>query len=127
MDYLKIEDEIYEKIYSLNNIDATKFKGSVLYLGLGKCILPKFHTDKVTKTTIVEIDNDVINSVEVPEEYIIINSDAYEFNTEEKFDIILIDIWYQPVDKEVVDNIVEKYDNYLTETGKVLYLKSIIK
>jgi spermidine synthase len=127
--YLK-NDKIYEYIYlNINGIEPDKFSGSVLYLGMGTCIIPKLQSINVNKTTIVEIDENMIkfNKDNIKEDWIIINEDAYIFNTNEKFDFIFIDIFYEQTNKENLDILIDKYSKLLNENGTLIYLKNITK
>jgi len=119
-------DSIYK---SRNGIYPEDFYGDVLHVGLGTCYLPNQHTDDVTSTTIIEIDQEVIdyNQAVIKQDWVIIQHDAKTFETETKYDIIMLDIWYDPVENQEVFDLVEKYETFLKPGGKILYLKSILK
>ena len=121
-----IWDRIYEEI---NGINPKEWYGSVLYLGMGRCYNPLKQSDKVTKTTIVEIDQRTIdyNADVIKPEWNIICDDVYNFEPTEKYDFIFVDIWYEQVEAEVVDKLIEKYQKYLAEHGQIMYLKTIKK
>jgi predicted RNA methylase len=128
--FKNLSQESLERVYKLqNNIDPKYFKGEVLHVGMGTCYLPLLQTSKATHTTIVEIDPDIIqyNKDKIKNNWTIIQEDAYNFFSTLKYDIIMLDIWYRPVEQVKVFNLVEKYKNFLKPTGKVLYLKGLIK
>lgn len=125
---LLYDDAFWHKAYvEWNDIHPENWSGSVLYLGMGSCYNPLKQSDQVTKTTIVEIDQKTIdfNKDKIKPEWVIVCADVNEFEPEEKYDIIFADIWYTKVKAEVVDAIIEKYKNHLTENGQVIYLKTI--
>ena len=119
-------DSIYK---SRNGIYPEEFYGDVLYAGLGIGYLPNQHTEEVTSTTIVEIDQEIIdfNQNSINENWNIIHHDIKTFESENKYDIIVLDIWYDPVENQEVFDLVEKYENFLKVDGKIFYLKSILK
>ena len=127
---LNITDESVEFIYfNINELPKPEdFEGSVLYLGLGKGYYPRHQSEKVTKTTIVELKKESIDFCKdiIKPEWVVLNDDAYTFETTDKFDIIFLDIFYDQVSKEVVDGLVSKYEKFLNPNGKILYLKTII-
>jgi hypothetical protein len=128
--YLHLKPFHWKPIYVVrNNIHPEEWYGSVLYLGMGRCYNPLKQSDKVTKTTIVEIDQRTIdyNVDIIKPEWNIICEDVYKFKPTEKYDFIFVDIWYEQVESEVVDNLVEQYREYLTENGQIIYLRTIKK
>ena len=127
---LSYHKDIWDKNYvRLNNIHPEEWYGSVLYLGMGRCYNPLKQSDKVTKTTIVEIDQRTIdyNADVIKPEWNIICEDVYKFEPTEKYDFIFVDIWYQQVESNVVDELIGKYTKYISENGTILYLKTIKK
>lgn len=120
---------IYRDIYEINNINPKEWWGSILYLGMGMCYCPLEQSDKVTKTTIVEIDQRTVdfNKDIIKPEWTVICDDAYKFEPVEKYDFIFADIWWEQVESHVVDDLVERYKRYLNENGQVLYLKTVRK
>lgn len=131
MNWLSVRDKEWLPIYKINDITPEVFKGSVLYLGMGSCLFPRLQNESVTKTTIVELEVDVIdwnrNRNYIKEEWIVINQDAFKFETEERFDMIFIDIFYQTTTLEVMNQLVNKYNKMLNNDGKISYLSKIIK
>jgi spermidine synthase len=131
MNWLSVRDREWLPIYKVNDITPEVFKGSVLYLGMGSCLFPRLQNESVTKTTIVELEVDVINWNRnrnyIKEEWNIINQDAFEFETEERFDMIFIDIFYQTTTLEIMNLLLDKYSQMLNNDGTILFLSKIIK
>lgn len=88
-----------KRIY--NRLDISEWKGSVLYLGMGSLWLARHQPKEVTRTVIVEIDKDVIEKYKHFAKnignYEIVHKDIYEFETNELFDVIFIDIFCSPI------------------------------
>ena len=129
-EYLLHKEESWNTAYVLrNNIHPEEWYGSVLYLGMGRCYNPLKQSDKVTKTTIVEVDQRTIdyNQDIIKPEWNIICDDVYNFEPTEKYDFIFVDIWYEQVKSNVVDELVKKYKNHLKENGNIMYLRTIKK
>ena len=128
--YLLHKEEFWNTAYVLrNNIHPEEWYGSVLYLGMGRCYNPLKQSDEVTKTTIVEIDQRTIdyNADVIKPEWNIICEDVYKFEPTDTYDFIFVDIWYQQVESNVVDELIDKYTKYLSENGTILYLRTIKK
>jgi spermidine synthase len=121
-----IWDRIYEEI---NGINPKEWYGSVLYLGMGRCYNPLKQSNEVTKTTIVEIDQRTIdyNKDIIKPEWNIICDDVYKFEPTEKYDFIFVDIWYETIESNAVDELIDRYKKYLSENGTILYLRTIKK
>ena len=120
-------DDMYKMIYDINKIYKELFTGSVLFVGMGDLYFAK--QISANKITILEKYQEVIdkNKDTVNSKWNIIKDDAYTWTTSEKYDVILLDIWYSPQSKEVVNNLVNKYSKYLKKGGKVLFLKTIME
>lgn len=119
---------IWDSIYAeMNSINPEEWYGSVLYLGMGMCYNPLKQSNKVTKTTIIEIDQRTIdfNKEVIKPEWIVICDNVYRFEPIEKYDFIFVDIWWEQVESYIVDNLIERYKKYLNEDGQILYLKTI--
>lgn len=130
--YLEYNDDFWKSTYlDINKIEPHKLWGSVLYLGMGTSLIPRLQSDKVLKTTIVEIDKDTIDfnikNQLIKEGWIIIEADAYKYETNELYDFIFIDIFYHSIDKDIMNLLIEKYRHFLTKEGTILYLQSVVK
>lgn len=69
-------------------------------LGIGLVILPLLENKKVTSVTIVEKYQDVIDCIlpqikpyDIENKLMVICEDCFDFITEQKFDVIYLDIW----------------------------------
>jgi spermidine synthase len=131
MQELGMLDETIEMIYFKTNKlpKPQDLEGSVLYLGLGTGYYPRNQSEKVTKTTIVELEKASIDFCKdiIKPDWIVLNDDAYTFETTEKFDVIFLDIFYNQVDKEIIDALLNKYKKFLTLNGEIFYIKTIRK
>ena len=131
MEQLNMSDETIDMIYfKTNNLPKPQdLEGSVLYLGLGTGYYPRYQSEKVTKTTIVELEKASIDFCKdiIKPEWIVLNDDVYTFETTDKFNFIFLDIFYTQVDKEIVDGLVSKYEKFLLPNGKIFYIKTIRK
>ena len=107
----------------MNEIEPEKFKGDILYVGMGNRFLEKSHTSDVTSFTYIEIDEDIIS--EFGEGAKVIKGDAFEVELKEKFDIIFLDIWERSEKESELIRLKNKFKDNLKEGGKFLHLKSV--
>jgi spermidine synthase len=120
------DNDLYlSAVYRYNGINSSEFYGDVLYVGMGSGFMVKGHSDLVTSTTFIEIDEEVINKYR-QYDWVVIKGDAYDVEVDTKFDFIIIDIWDKPTDKINIDHLINKFNNNL-KGGEIKYLKSIIK
>ena len=112
-----------KSIYSMNEIEPEKFKGDILYVGMGNRHLEKSHTSDVTSATYIEIDENIIS--EFGEGAKVIKGDAFEVELDEKFDIIFLDIWEKSEKESELIRLQDKFKDNLKEGGKFLHLKSV--
>jgi hypothetical protein len=122
-------DVLWSSIYLNNNkIDPSILFGSILYLGMGTCFIPRLQSDKVIDTDIVEIDENMIEyNKNITHKWNVIKADVYEYETIKKYDFIFIDIFYKKVEREIMEYLIEKYIKNLKSDGKIFYLKSVCK
>lgn len=123
-------DDFWERIYlNVNRIDPNKLFGSILYLGMGTCYIPRLQSDNVIKTTIIEIDDDVIdyNKDIVENSWKVIKADVYYYEPKLLYDFIFIDIFYQKTEKDIMEALIDKYIPFLKENGKIFYLDSVCR
>lgn len=128
--FLTLKKSNLDLVYKTqNHIYPEHLSGDVLYVGMGTCYLMKEQSSEITSTTILEIDPEIIdfNIDNTQEGWQIVHEDAYTFETQSKYDIIVLDIWYHPTPAEEILSLVNKYNNFLKQDGKVLYLKTLIK
>ena len=102
----------------------------VLIAGLGFGLIPQTlsEVNNCSKIDVVEIDQEVIDynisSGHLNSDIVIIKSDIFEYITNEKYDLIIIDtIWKEEEMSEAqVDLLVSKFLNTNLNTGGVLYI-----
>lgn len=86
--YCFLSKETYKRVYlDVNKIDPSSFYGDVLYLGLGDAFLPEIQSKNVLTTTIVEINENLVNQKRKLIEtkgWKIIQEDAYMYVPEKK-------------------------------------------
>ena len=124
----KEENEHFLKgIYSYNGIEPEKFKGDVLYVGMGSRYLEKSHTEEVTSVTYIEIDETIISKF--GEGAKVIKGNAFEVELEEKFNVLFLDIWDKEMcfeeKKSELIRLKKRFKGNLKEDGKFLHLKSV--
>lgn len=119
-------EDFLDLVYK-NEIDSSKFTGTVLYLGMGSAWLPRKQVN-VNKTIIVEYDEKIINLYEhFAKGCEIIYADAYKYNPKEKFNHIVLDIWDRMTDYSVVAGLLNRYEDYLKPNGKLHFLRRIVR
>lgn len=128
--YLNMPDTLWKNIYwDHNNVDSRHFYGSVLYLGMGSCFLPRHQSTEVTKTVIVELDLEVIQynkqSNNLNKDWVVISKDAYKYTPDELFDFIVVDIWYDVQENDIVQSLVNRYRPWTKSDGKTIWLLTV--
>jgi hypothetical protein len=124
------DDILWSNIYlSANKIDPNSLSGSILYLGMGTCFIPRLQGSAVTTTHILEIDDEMIRYNEniIKSDWLVIKGDAFIYEPSIKYDLIFIDIFYQKVNREVMESLIERYSDYLTPMGKIFYLHTVCR
>lgn len=103
---------MYEKEYS-----------SILFGGLGLGVAPFIVRMFCTTIDVIEKDTDVIDLVNtagfLPSNVNIINEDIFDYQPQQKYDFIMIDIWQTknaPFETEV-QTLTQKYTPFLNENG----------
>jgi predicted RNA methylase len=126
-----LSDNVCYSIYCLTNeIKPEDFYGDVLYLGMGSCFLPKRQTDNVLSTTIIEIDQSIIESnkaITNSKQWMVVNADVYDYQPDKTYDVIVVDIWFEVQSQTTVMELVNKYKKYLKKDGKIMHLKTIVR
>jgi hypothetical protein len=97
---------------------------------MGSSLIPRLQSDKVTKTTIVEIDEGTIqynkdNNLLQPE-WIIYLDDVFTFKPLNTYDFIFIDIFYNTIEESVMEGLINRYKPFLNDGGKIFYLQSVV-
>lgn len=123
--YIYVDQDLLKTIYDKNNITPNDFYGDVLFIGMGDLYFPK--KIDVNSITIVEKYSDVIElqKSKIPKEWTIIQEDGYVFETERKYDVIMLDMWYYMITKEELNQQIKRYMKFLNDGGKILYLETI--
>ena len=123
--YRDIEQFLFMIYDEKNGIKTSDFYGDVLFIGMGSLYFPKkISADSIT---IVEKYEDVIEMQKnnfLPE-WTIIKDDGYVFTTNKKFDVIMLDMWYEMITEKELNSHINRYTEFLKENGKIIYLKTI--
>lgn len=107
-------------------LDKINFK-SILIGGLGLGIIPYYLKNKgVTDVEVIEKDKNlikIINQLEYLNDVKIYEDDAITFNTNKKYDLILMDLWWYPDSNfnNEKNSIIKNYENNLTDNGKIYF------
>ena len=120
-------DSFMQRVYK--DVNMKIFKGDVLYLGMGPLWLPILQGNKVVTTTIIEIDQEMIQKYEhyADEDWKIICADAWEYVPNKKFDVIYADIWHQMYEYSELEKMFEKYKDFLKPGGKIYCLEHLVR
>jgi hypothetical protein len=97
----------------------------VLVGGLGLGLIPEYlRTEKSCSVIdVIENNQELIDYVDYLESPInIIKGDALSYTPDKKYDLILIDLWWEKDDitQEMQDNIKNNYKDYLEANGKTI-------
>lgn len=97
----------------------------VLVGGLGLGLIPEYlRTEKnCSIIDVVENNQELIDYVDYLDDSInIIKGDALSYTPDKKYDLILIDLWWEKDDitQEIQDNIKNNYKDYLEANGKTI-------
>jgi len=97
----------------------------ILIIGLGMGLLPNYakHIKNCSVIDVIENNQELIDYVDYLESPInIIKGDALLYTPSKKYDLILIDLWWEEVDvtQEIQDNIKNNYNSHLENNGKII-------
>jgi hypothetical protein len=125
--YFNLSPDVYSQVYSTNGLVADELKGDLLFIGMGDLYLPGRVSSK--RVTIVEFYPEAIerNRPFLLPEWRVIEADGYLFIPDQDYDTIILDMWYFPVDQQIVLDQVDRYSKYLIPGGKVVYLSSVLQ
>jgi len=132
-------NEMYSKVMlgkceTCNPFYKNSFEGftydKVLIAGLGFGLIPQTlsEVNKCSKIDVVEIDQEIIDynisSGHLNSDIVIIKSNIFEYITDEKYDLIIIDtIWYEnKMSEEQVQTLTSKFLTKNLNIGGVLYI-----
>ena len=120
-------DRVCSWYFEKSEINIKDFYGNVLYVGMGGAYGPRNQSKNVKNTTILEKYPEIIEKYNVPEKnWRIIEGCAYEYDfKDEKFDIIVLDIWARFIFKKEYDVLYAKYKKYLKKEGRIHTIKTL--
>ena len=123
----------YGKVFLGDCDPCTKIKAlydgftfdKILIGGLGLGLLPQYAKaiKNCSVIDVVENNQELIDYIDYLESPIsIIKGDALLYTPNKKYDLILIDLWWEEKDitQEIQDNIKNNYSSYLEANGKIL-------
>tara|TARA_R100001463_G_scaffold51013_5_gene101508 strand:+ start:11379 stop:11894 length:516 start_codon:yes stop_codon:yes gene_type:complete len=123
----------YGKVFLGDCDPCTKIKAlynnftfdKILIGGLGLGLLPEYakSVKNCSIIDVVENNQELIDYVDYLESPInIIKGDALSYTPDKKYDLILIDLWWEEEDvtQEIQDNIKNNYNSYLETNGKII-------
>lgn len=124
-------DSLWQNIYwHHNGVDSRNYAGSVLYVGMGSCFLPRTQSPRVTNTVIVEIDPTVIafntTKKHLHTDWTVVEADAWSYEPADVFDKIVVDIWYGQEIHSNVTKLCDRYRPYLAAGGTIDYLSTVV-
>jgi hypothetical protein len=96
---------------------------SVLVGGLGLGLIPQYLHTKGKSVDVIEIDSELIDYVDFIDPSInIIEGDVYNYNTSNKYDIIVIDLWWDKneITEKNKTDLLENWSDNLNEGGKII-------
>ena len=120
------EDEKVIELYN-KSLEGLDIKGNILIVGLGFGMLPyNFNKlNEVNNITVIEKSIDVINFVKPIMPFIeFIRSDAFDYETDRKWDTVFLDIYHRLTREYRVDQLrlIEKYSKMVNDNN-IKYLK----
>jgi len=97
----------------------------ILIGGLGLGLLPEYakSVKNCSVIDVIENNQELIDYIDFLESPInIIKGDALSYTPNKKYDLILIDLWWEKEDitQEIQDNIKNNYNSYLETGGKII-------
>lgn len=113
-----------------NNLTSLKFMyGDILVVGLGIGVIPQWlsNTMPLVRTTILEIDSELIDVVEsmdyLNSKINIISGDVYIYNSLKKYDAIIFDVWWvaDNYTENQITELREKWNSTLRDDGKLIF------
>ncbi len=123
----KTWDRTCKRYFEKSKWDIENFYGDVLYVGMGNAYGPRNQSKNVKTTTILEKYPEIIEKFNDPsQDWNVIQGCAYEYDfKDQKFDIIMLDIWAKFIFMKEYDKIYYKFEKYLKDGGRILTIKTI--
>jgi len=125
--------EYYSKVFLGDCDPCTKIKAlydgftfdKILIGGLGLGLLPEYakSVKNCSVIDVVENNQELIDYIDYLESPInIIKGDALSYTPDKKYDLILMDLWWEEGDvtQQIQDNIKSNYNSHLETNGKIL-------
>jgi len=125
--------DYYGKVFLGDCEDCTKITAlykditfdKILIGGLGLGLLPEYAKSikNCSVIDVVENNQELIDYIDYLESPInIIKGDALSYTPSKKYDLILIDLWWEEEDitQEIQDNIKNNYNSHLETNGKII-------
>ncbi len=125
--------DYYGKVFLGDCEDCTKITAlykdftfdKILIGGLGLGLLPEYAKSikNCSVIDVIENNQELIDYIDYLESPInIIKGDALSYTPDKKYDLILIDLWWEKEDitQEIQDNIKNNYNSYLETGGKII-------
>ena len=125
-------EEYYGKVFLGDCESCTKMAAlydgfsfdKILIGGLGLGLLPEYAKEvkNCSVIDVIEDNQELIDYVDYLESPInIIKGDALSYTPSKKYDLILIDLWWEEnITDEIVANLENNYKNYLEDNGKII-------
>ena len=120
-------DKSCERYFKKSNFDIENFYGDVLYVGMGNAYGPRNQSKNVKTTTILEKYPEIIEKFNDPsQDWNVIQGCAYKYDFKnQKFDIIMLDIWAKFIFMKEYNILYPKFKEYLKDGGRILTIKTI--
>ncbi len=120
-------DGICKRYFEKSNFDIENFHGDVLYIGMGNAYGPRNQSKNVKTTTILEKYPKIIKKYNDPsQDWNVIQGCAYNYEfKDQKFDIIMIDIFARFIYLDEYNKVLTKYKKYLKDNGRILTIKTL--
>ena len=128
-----IDNEDYYAEYMLGKCEcplSELFEGvgteSILICGLGMGLVPRLADILYNKVDVIDYDQELIDYISsnniLPSDVNVICADAYTYTPAQKYDIILLDLWWDANDisDEQKAMLKSNYNNYLKDDGKIV-------
>jgi len=125
--------DYYGKVFLGDCEDCTKITAlykdftfdKILIGGLGLGLLPEYAKSikNCSVIDVIENNQELIDYIDFLESPInIVKGDAISYTPSKKYDLILIDLWWEKEDitQEIQDNIKNNYNSYLETGGKII-------
>jgi len=120
-------DLVCQRYFEKSDFNIKEFYGDVLYVGMGSAYGPRNQSKNVKTTTILEKYPEIIKKYNNPSQnWNIIQGCAYDYEfKDQKFDIIMLDVWAQYISIKEYDILYPKFKKYLKDNGKILIIKTL--